>query len=165
MDMADIAKRAAAAHEALAALAQAVRDLPEPKFKFDRSVGLLAALSSWAERNRPDTGFSEATVISGALEAGLDNGCKARGIVVKRGGKEPRAENKVGETPGPKLAAVNAVGGGSINMTDIAKVLGRAGGKSQSEKKVAAARANIQKINLMKRRLASRSRKRMKRRN
>lgn len=159
MDMTDIAKRAAAAHEALDALAQAVRDLPEPKFKFARSVGLLAELSRWAERNRPDTGFSEAGILSSALEAGLDNGGEARGILGKRRGKKPGGEEKVGETPGTTLATQTAVGVGSITLTNSAAVMGRAGGKSRSEDKVAAARANIGAINRKKRLLASSRRK------
>ena len=164
MDMADIAKRAAAAQEALAALDQAVRDLPEPKFKFARSVGLLAELSSWAERNRPDAKFVQADTLSGALEAGLDNGCLPRGIAVKPIGKKPDGKKpdrkKAGKTQGPTLSTLKDAGGGSITMTDIAMVLGSAGGKSKSDEKVAAARANIGEINRKKRLLASRRRKR-----
>lgn len=160
MDMADIAKRAAAAHEALDALAQAVRNLPEPKFNFARSVDLLAQLSGWAERNRPDSGFSEAGVLSSALEAGLEKGCKGRKAEPQKpDGMKPNVRKKGGKEPSPTLTTLNASGDGSITLTSIAMVMGRAGGKSRSKDKVAAARANIGEINRKKRLLASRHRK------
>lgn len=149
MNMADIAQKALAAHEALAALAQAVRDLPEPRFKFARSVGLLAQLSSWAERNRMGTGFIEAETLSSALEAGLETGCKGRKAEL------PKPNGKKKDRKTPTLASLNAAGDGSISLTDIAAVLGGVGGESRSAAKVAAARANIAEINRRKRRLAS----------
>jgi hypothetical protein len=131
--MAEIARRAEESSKALAALQQAVKDLPKPKFNLGRSIELLRDLASWANPKRGNEGFPGAGTVSAALKSGLATGCEGRKPVTARSTKV---------VPPPSAPDL---------VTEWATKLGSLGGSRRTEAQSLAARKCMEDINLRKR--------------
>lgn len=139
MGMTEIAERATAARNALADLANSVAKLPPPVFNFARSIDLLGQLADWADTGRQRSGFGEGETLNRALLGTLEKGCDGR----EAAPMEPAREPEVSEA----FAAEGLGDPGPSVRKKMAKLLGRVGGSKSTEKKIAAARANMQAIN------------------